>query len=144
MGKQQLEQHYLDTMYSVFIDKNQYDIKIGKSIPADINKLINKEKSAVILTAWNPRSQALPLSENKYRNNELKSNLKNYTVFKADGQGEDLSWPAEESFFVLGIEKSEAEILAVKYEQYAYVWIENKKPASLVFTSIWQLLSNDS
>ena len=137
MAKQQLEQHYLDTTYSVFIDEKQYDVKIGKPLPPAIQKLVNKETSAVILTAWNPRSKALSLQKNKSKNNKLSSQLKNYTVFNAVGQGEDLSWLAEESFFVLGIEKSEAETLAVKYEQYAYVWLENKKPASLVFTSIW-------
>ncbi len=138
--KSELEKAYLDTTYLVFVDGEKYDIKIEKPLPPVIQKLVNKERTAVILTAWNPRSQALSLPDNKSRNNELNLKIKNYTVFNAVGQGEELSWPAEESFFILGIEKNQADILAVEYEQYAYVWLESEKPASLIFTHIWQSL----
>ena len=141
MSKSELEKHYLDTTYSIFIDKEQYDIKIGKPLPFEIKKLLDKEKSAVILTAWNPRSQSLSSQENETRNNKLNSALNKYTVFRALGQGSDLSdisWSAEESYFIPGIKKREAEMLAVEYEQYAYVWLESEKPVSLVFTNIWQ------
>ena len=140
MSKKELEQHYLNTTYSIFIDEKKYAIKINKPLPAVIQKLVNKEKSAAILTAWNPRSQALSLAENKSRNNELKLqlNLKNKPVFNAVGQGKDPSWPAEESYLIPGIEKSQADIMAVKFEQYAYVWCESEKPASLIFTQLWQ------
>ena len=135
---EQLEQHYLDTAYLVFIDGEQYDINIGKPLPPDIEKLVNKEKSAVILTAWNPRSEPLSLQENRARNIELKSKLKMHTVFEVLGQGDDLLWNAEESFFVIGLNKADAERIAVEYGQYAYVSLENIKPASLIFTSIWK------
>ena len=140
MSKNELERHYLDTTYSVFVDEEQYDIKIGNPLPSVIKKLLDKEKSAVILTACNPRSQPLSSQENKAHNNKLYSNLKNnkYIIYKALGQGDDASWPAEESFFIIGLNKADAEKIAVEYGQYAYVWLENKKPASLVFTNIWQ------
>lgn len=144
MSKKELEQHYLNTTYSVFIDEKQYDIKIGKPLPQVIKKIVNKEKSAVILTAWNPRSQALSLLENKSRNNELNLKLKNYTVLNVVGQGEDPSWPAEESYLIQGIDKNQVDMLAIEYEQYAYVWCESEKPASLIFTHLWPSLSNDS
>lgn len=134
--KNELEQHYRETVYSVFIENKQFDIKIDKPLPIIIQELINKEKSAAILTAWNPRSQITSESENKSRNNKLHSALNNYTIFKALGQGSDLSWPAEDSFFILGISRKEIEELAVEYEQYAYVWCESNKPASLIFTSV--------
>jgi len=143
MPKKELEQHYLNTTYSVFIDEKKYDIKLEKPLPPVIQKLVNKEKTAVILTAWNPRSQALSFAENKSRNNELYLEIKNKPVFNAVGQGEEPSWPAEESYFIPGIEKSQADIMAVKFEQYAYVWCENEKPASLIFTHLWQSLNND-
>lgn len=135
--KQELEQHYRETTYIVFIDGKQYRINIDQAIPAEIQQLINKQTTAVILTAWNPRSQALPLVDNKSRNIELKAKLKNHMLFNAIGQGNDLDWPAEESFFILGIDKNEAEILAVEYEQYAYVWLELDKDVSLIFSDIW-------
>jgi len=140
MSKSELEKHYLDTTYSIFINEEQYDIKIGKTLPSAIQKLLNSEKSAAILTAWNPRSQLLSSKENKARNNELNSALNQYSVFRALGQGSglsDTSWPAEESYFILGIKKEEADILAVEYGQYAYVWLESEKPASLIFTRLW-------
>lgn len=138
--KKELEQHYRETVYSVCIENKQFDIKIEKPLPTIIQELVNKEKSAVILTAWNPRSQIASAEENKYRNEKLHSALNNYTIFKALGHGSDLSWPAEDSFFILGISRKEIEELAIEYDQYAYVWCESGKPASLIFTHIWQSL----
>ena len=139
--KNELEKAYLDTTYSVFIDNNKYDIKIGDPIPSIVTQLFDneKEKSAVILTAWNPRSKTLSLEENKTRNNKLHSYLKNnnYTVYKALGQGNDASWPAEESFFIVELNKDDAEKIAVEHGQYAYVWCESEKTASLIFTHLW-------
>lgn len=136
----ELEKAYLDTTYSVLVDGEKYDIKIGKQIPSVINCLFENEneKSAVILTAWNPRSKALSLEENKERNNKLHSYLKNnkYIIYKALGQGKDASWPAEESFFIPGVTRETAEQYAVEYGQYAYVWCEIEKPASLIFTKL--------
>ena len=140
MSKSELEKHYLDTTYSIFINEEQYDINIEKPLPPVIKKLVNKEKSAVILTAWNPRSQSLSSQENKERNSKLKIQLKNFIVFNALGQGcnlSDTSWTAEESFFIIGLNKAGAEKIAVEYGQYAYVSLEAEKPVSLVFSSIW-------
>ena len=138
----ELEKSYLDTTYSVLIEGKKYDIKIGKPIPSVINHLLENEnkKSAVILTAWNPRSKALSSEENIKRNTKLYSYLKNnkYIIYKALGQGNDTSWPAEESFFIMGITKETVEQLAVEYGQHAYVWCESEKSASLIFTYLWQ------
>ena len=144
MSKIELEKHYLDTTYSTFINEELYDIKIGKTLPSAIQKLLNSEKSAAILTAWNPRSQLLSSQENKDCNNELNSALNQYTVFRAVGQGSDTSWQAEESYFILGIQKEDSNKLAIKYGQYAYVWLESEKPASLIFTRLWPSSGNDS
>ena len=143
MLKTELEKHYLDTTYSIFINEEQYDIKIGKSLPPVINKLLNDEKSAAILTAWNPRSQPLSFQENKTRNDQLNLALSQHTVFRALGQGSDLSdisWPAEESYFIPGIKKREAELLAVEYGQYAYVWLDVDKEPLLIFSKVWRPL----
>ena len=53
------------------------------------------------------------------------------------GQGDDVSWPAEESFFILGINRTEVDKLAIEFEQYAYVWCDNSNTASLIFTEHW-------
>ena len=137
--KEELEQHYLETTYSVFIDNDKHDIKVDEKTPSKINDLIGNN-TAVILTAWNPRSQVFSLAENKSRNNYLKSALikNDYSFYDAIGQGNNSSWQAEESFFITGISKEETEKLAVEYGQNAYVLLESKKPASLVFTRIWK------
>lgn len=139
ISKIELQQHYLDTTYSVFISNKKCDIRIGKLLPPAIQEVINKEKFAAVLTAWNPRSQPLSLVENKSRNIELNSKLKEYEVFDALGQGNDLEWLAEESFFIVGISKEQVEVFAIEYEQYAYVWLEANKEVSLIFTNIWHL-----
>ena len=135
--KKELEKHYLATTYSIFIENEQYDINIDQLLPKFIEKLVHKEKTAAILTAWNPRSQQLPLSENHSRNNQLSSKLVEHKVYKCMGQGDDSSWPAEESFFILGINITEVEKLAIEFEQYAYVWCDNSNAASLIFTELW-------
>ena len=137
MSKIKLEKSYLETIYSVFIDEEKYDIEIGKPLPHELQKYFGKEKSAAILTAWNPKSQGLSLSENELRNIQLSEMLGGYKIFNALGQGMDLSWPAEESFFIVGINQSEVDKLAVDFEQFAYVWIEHGQQASLIFTKLW-------
>lgn len=140
MDKEELEQHYLKTIYTVFVDKDKYDIKINKPVPDVFNQLLKNQNSAAILTAWNPRSQFFSQTENKSRNNYLRVSLaKNkFNSLNAIGQGADTSWPAEESFFVVGINKDEAEKIATEYGQYAYIWLEYEKPVSLEFSSIWK------
>lgn len=139
MAKVQLEKSYLETIYSVLINGIRVDVNIGEAVPTVINDLLDNNKSAVILTAFNPRSQTFSLHENKSRNNILRAFLvkNNDLIFDAVGQGSDSSWPAEESFFIIGISKEEAEKLAVEYGQYAYVWLDKNKPASLIFSSVW-------
>ena len=139
MDKAELEKNYLETIYSVFIDSVKVDCKVGELAPPEINQLVAKEQSAVVLTAWNPKSQTLTTTENGKRNNELLSYLQQrFTVLKAFGQGNDVAWPGEESFFIVGLNKEDAEQLAAEYEQNAYVWFEVDKPVTLEFSRIWR------
>ena len=135
--KKELEKHYLATTYSVYIDAVKYDISIEQPLPKFIEQLVNKHKTAAILTAWNPRSQPLSLSENHSRNKQLSSNIEDHILYKCIGQGDDLTWTAEESFFILGISRAVVDKLAIYFEQYAYVWCDNSNTASLIFTELW-------
>ena len=137
MLKKDLEKHYLATTYSVYIEKQRYDINIEQPLPKFIEQLVHKQKTAAILTAWNPRSQPLALSENQSINKQLSSKFEDHTLYKCMGQGNDISWPAEESFFILGISRAEIDKLAIEFQQYAYVWIEKGKQASLIFSELW-------
>lgn len=136
-----LEQHYLDTIYFIFIEGKQYGIKIGEENLPVINQLFEKDNktTAAILTAWNPRSQAIDFQQNKLRNSDLYNLLeeKKYCFYEALGKGKDQRWPAEEGYIILGLSKEEADKIAANYEQNAYVWLQQDKPVSLEYTSIW-------
>lgn len=143
--KQKLERFYRETIYSVFIGGNKIGIAIDKPVPDTINKILNKNTSAVLITAWNPRSETLSLQENNQRNTELEDILltKNYQYYKAIGQ-ENVSdtktgkkWPDEEGFCILGLNELETEQLAVDFHQNAYVLLEYGKTAILKFSKIW-------
>jgi len=137
--KKALEKAYLETTYSVFVDNERHDIKVGKTIPMVVNQLLEHEKSGVVLTAFNPRSKSKSIEENHLRNNDLSLHLKknNYEFYKAVGQGNETLWPAEESFLIIGLSPTEAENLAKEFEQYAYIWLEQNNIANIKFTSIW-------
>ena len=139
MRKSELEKAYLETTYSIFIDDSQFELEIAQAVPVIINQLLKTKKSAAIITAWNPRSKALPTEENKKRNIKLYSRLQEnkYVIYNALGQGSNVSWPAEESFFVLGISKEKAERIAAEFEQNAYVYCEADKPPILGFSKLW-------
>ena len=136
-----LEQHYLDTVYLVFLDNKQYGVKIGEeNLPVIQQQFdIHNVTTAAIVTAWNPRSQAIDFQQNKFRNSDLYNFLQeqNAIFYEALGKGKDPSWPAEEGYIVFGLSKSEADELAVRYEQNAYVWLEADQPVALEYTSIW-------
>lgn len=142
-----LKTNYLETTYSVFIEtagnKEKVDVYIGKSLPEKINKLIEadneKSNAGIVLTASNPESKLLRLDENSKRNNELKEKLLglDYIFYPAVGQGLGLSWPEEESFFIINLTQAQAQEIAVEFGQFAYVWLEFNKPAELIFTPLW-------
>ena len=143
MSSEELFQSYINTTYSVFLEDKKCDLLIDQALPESINSLLAKEKSAVIMTAWNPRSHLLPDEENNKRNSELNAHLDKYTVYKAIGKGDlvDIStkihWPSEDGFFIIGIDKAEADKLAIVYEQNAYLLLECNKPLQLIFSEIW-------
>lgn len=148
MDSQQLEKlrkSYIETRYSVFTDdvdgKDPVDVYIGKPSPDQLNKLLENHNSdtAVILTAWNPESELLSLDENSKRNSELKEKLLrlDYIFYPAAGQGLELSWPAEESFFIVNMTQSQAQEIAMEFGQFAYVLIELSKRTELIFTPLW-------
>ncbi len=111
---------YFNTKYSVPI--LELDIRIGvENIRLQEILIQYQVDDWVFITAWNPLSKPLPKEENKKRNIELREdlNVASWTCFDALGQGD--GWPAEESFFVLGISLEDALRLGKKYEQNAIV-----------------------
>ncbi|XOV90261.1 MAG: DUF3293 domain-containing protein [Pseudomonadota bacterium] len=83
----------------------------------------NVETSAFI-TAWNPGSKPLSLDENYDRQANLLADIETMRLNYFVGRGEDISgkW-SEDSYLLLGINQDQADGLAIKYGQSAYVWI---------------------
>lgn len=117
------------------VDTFDNPIKIGLTNDAVENLLAETEiDSWCFITAWNPLSKELPLRENLERNDQLKKDLSNYTVFDGEGRDSNNEWQPEKSFLVLGISKNKAILLAQKYCQRAIVYGEKGKPAELIET----------
>lgn len=87
---------------------------------------------AIIITAWNPHSKLLSLSENRQRNECLFHRIGHLPTLPALGVSEDGNWQ-EESFLVAMNQISEAYELMVKYEQNAIVVCELHKPPYLAW-----------
>ncbi|MFZ4475373.1 MAG: DUF3293 domain-containing protein [Saprospiraceae bacterium] len=129
----ELRESYLHTRYTV--EGFVHPIRIGcLSAEADALLAANRLEGWAYITAYNPLSVALPLAENKKRNLELLNDVKRYIVIPGEGQGKDGAWPAEKSFFVAGITLDEAQQLAARYGQHAFVYGRLHRAAELVET----------
>ena len=83
-------------------------------------------KEYFVITAWNPFSKELSLTENRRRNDELEKELLDLgaELMKAVGRSHDWKW-LEESFAVRGISQMEIIQIAKKYQQNAIFKISN-------------------
>ena len=81
--------------------------------------------TAAFITAFNPYSEVLSDAENEQAQNELRSDIEKLGYEGVFGYGQDVAeeWPREQSYLAVGITESQAEALADKYGQNAYVWI---------------------
>jgi len=84
--------------------------------------------TAAYLTAFNPYSEQLSLVDNEAAQQKLISDLTTLNVSVMHGEGRDAhgKWPAEPSLLALGISLQDAEVLADRYGQNAFVWIANR------------------
>jgi hypothetical protein len=112
---------YEATCYSVVNPK--IDIYLKKE-NAVLNSFLREHNftSWCFITAWNPFSKALSLEKNKELNALLEADLKDYTIFPAEGKDTLGDWPPEISFFVGNISREKAIFLGEKYEQNAIVF----------------------
>ena len=143
MTREELERAYLDSFYSVLYNGHQYEVIIGEyseSSKSATDTLFENSniQSGIILTAWNPRSQVCSFSENEINNAKLSDYLisHGFTYYAALGRAKNSSWQ-EESFFIVNISKEDSERLAVKFNQNAYIWLEQNKPTELIFSDLW-------
>lgn len=113
---------YLETDYSV---SGQFVMRVGVANEslAKLYKQSNTD-SGTFITACNPFSQDVGEIINAARQAELAKDLSQRSLAFFDGIGKHPSgdWPAEPSYFVLGLSLEAAKALGEKYGQNAIVW----------------------
>ncbi|MGE4064213.1 MAG: DUF3293 domain-containing protein [Rhodospirillaceae bacterium] len=91
--------------------------------------------SAVLITAYNPRSRKQSAAENTDAHRALLDAVaglqKQYLPSR--GRDPDGEWPAEPGLFIFDLAREQALALARRFQQYAVVWAEKGSPPVLVF-----------
>lgn len=132
---QQLVLAYLATQYWVgWPDEKGVFLSIGGQHPALMPYLLQHNLDhCAIITAWNPRSEILPKSENHLRHIQLHQDLAGCTplLLPARNISSDGTWPAEAGFFAGGLAAQDAIRLGIKYGQNAIVWWEKGREIAL-------------
>lgn len=131
-----LLEHYKNTDYWFVVNGQKITLSVG-STNSDFDSLCRDVncKTGAFITAFNPHSSLLSISENRDRNQLLEadiSNLKGIRYFYGAGEDRDNQWPAEESFMVLGLSQQTVIDLARRYQQNAILWIEYRHAAVLI------------
>ena len=93
----------------------------------DLSALLrdHKKTTAAFITAFNPFSKVQTDQENLQAQNELLTDIKRlgFEAIKGYGQDNAEEWPREDSILIIGLTESQAETLADKYSQNAFIWI---------------------
>lgn len=115
---------YRETDYRVATEP-PFVLRIGAFSPelAALHREYAVTASAFI-TACNPHSMSLDVTENARRQTELAATLADLGLRRIDGVGRHPSngWPGEPSYLVLGLARESACALGQQFEQNAIVW----------------------
>jgi len=132
----ELLQAYMETEFFVLAEP-AFKMQIGLHCP-ELAQLMTERntKCAAFITACNPFSKQLHPEENEQRQQELKAQLKTRGLGSLDGIGQHTSnkWPGEYSYLILNLSRESAKVLAVQYEQNAFVWAAETAVPELVKT----------
>ncbi len=131
----QLEIAYQKTNY-VFSAPNVIRLNIGKPNPL-IDRLFNQLNCSTggFISACNPESKKTTPEKNRIANFKLEELLIGKVYFYGVGIDPDTEWK-EESFMVLGIDKTELIELGRTFKQNAVVYVEKGHVPELVWTDI--------
>lgn len=133
---------YREAIYKVYTDDQEITFQVGK-VSAELVALMTfwGVETAAFMTAFNPFSELLDLQENESRQQKMWAEIEVTCPKVFPGMGQDLlgEWPHEPSLLALGISIEEAERVADRYEQNAFIWttseqglISLKTPYSMV------------
>lgn len=123
---------YEEAIFSVNTISGKIHFQINRN-SAELNSFLHSEMctTAALITAYNPFSQPHSLEANEFAQQRLAQELYNRQIRFVLGEGRDAKgiWDAEPSLLALEIKLKDAEELAYKFQQNAFVWIErNNSP----------------
>ena len=137
MSKETYNESFINTIFKVILSSSEfYEIRVGQE-----NVLVDLKLSGVsswaYITAWNPLPKTYTLEENRMRDQSLRADLDTLSLEYIEGIGEALDglWH-EESLFIKNISKEQAESLAYKYGQVAYLFANGNEKTELVYTQL--------
>jgi hypothetical protein len=139
MRRKDLRQAYLQAHYRFFCGKRRFTLRIG-GISKKLVNVFKKEgvRGAAYLSASNPHSRPAAAAANQRANARLLADIKKRTaarLYPALGVDPHGKWPAEESILALGLSRAQANHLAKKYRQNAFVWVGASGKVSLVWAA---------
>ena len=122
-----LVEAYRDALYVIHGEGGDIQLRVGQP-SLELISLMKwfGAKSAAFITAFNPNSIIATAEVNAHNHNALIKDIKSLGLESITGEGGDPLnlWPTEPSVLVLGISHQIAELLADRYGQNAYLWIE--------------------
>ena len=129
MTPDQLHQAFFNTSFKV-LGETEFIIKIDIIILE-----VQLFNSWAFITAWNPSPEILSPEENRNRNKNLENDIIKFGLKYSNGIGisADEQW-SEKSFFIENISLDNANELAAKYGQLAYVFGTKNEVAALLYT----------
>ena len=85
----------------------------------------NGVNCGAFLTAFNPRSTIQPNEVNDQAHAQLAAKLQELGLHAIEGSGseEGTDWPAEKSYFALGLALAHAKAIGTQFDQDAIVWV---------------------
>ena len=131
----QLLTAYLETDYIIDDSIGLWQININDT-DRSLSKYLHTfdKPCAAFITAHNPMSKRLSEKENKKRHQQLLSLLKQQGVNALNGYGIGATgdWPKEDSVFLTNVDQAQASQIAKKFNQAAYVWVNEKGEVTLI------------
>lgn len=125
---------YQQTCYKVEIDKQAFELFIGQPNPQFVDYCLQNEvQQWAIITAYNPFSNLTPEQINQQANIALSNELQalGYEFYRGDGIPDSSDWSIEEGFWIQNIQLMSAKLLAIKYQQNAFVFGHGKRTPQL-------------
>ena len=137
MLDQALIEAYRATDYVLFVgDGPDVTLKIGRANP-DFDAVLDLRRAttAVVITAYNPRSVVLSEAENRARHAQLTALLDARGYVYAPGEGRDPTggWKAELECVVFDLPLDAALEIARRFEQNAIVHVERGGAPALLY-----------